>query len=191
VSFTGEVSFEISIPWAYAEDLHSRLMASGASLGLTPVGIEAIMTLRIEKGFIHLGSETDGVTLPDDLGLSGLVSRRKADFVGKRSLSRPEALRQDRRQLVGLEALDGSAPPIGAHVVSGRPGSLRGAAHSEGWVTSSILSPTLSRGIALGLVEAGRSRHGEIVILRDGNRVLKARITPPGAYDPSGERMHD
>jgi sarcosine oxidase subunit alpha len=191
VSFTGEVSFEISIPWAYAEDLHSRLMASRASLGLTPVGIEAIMTLRIEKGFIHLGSETDGVTLPDDLGLSGLVSRRKADFVGKRSLSRPEALRQDRRQLVGLETLDGSAPPIGAHVVSDRPDSLRGAAHSEGWVTSSILSPTLSRGIALGLVEAGRSRHGEIVILRDGNRVLKARITPPGAYDPSGERMHD
>ena len=62
--------------------------------------------LRAEKGFIIVGQETDGTVTPDDVGLNGLVSKVKADFVGKRSLARPDLVGEGRKQLVGLMTAD-------------------------------------------------------------------------------------
>src|SRR6202008_3982323 len=104
VSFSGERSYEINVPADAATDLWRKLLAAGRALDIAPFGLEALMTMRIEKGFLHVGRDTDGTTVPDDLGFGGAVSRKTVDFIGRRSLSLPENRRADRLQFVGLRA---------------------------------------------------------------------------------------
>ena len=88
--------------------------------------------LRAEKGFFMVGQETDGTVTPDDLGLAWMVSRRKRDFVGKRSLRLPDMLRADRKQLVGLLTADARVVlQEGAQIVADRSRSCR----RRCWVT--------------------------------------------------------
>jgi sarcosine oxidase subunit alpha len=187
VSYSGELGYELAVPARHAIALHARLLEAGWGLGLTPFGIEAMMVLRAEKGFLHLGSDTDGMTQPQDIGFAGPVANKKSDFVGRRSCLRPDAQRANRRQFVGLEAQDGRQLSVGAHIlpIGGQAPTL-----SQGWVTSSIHSPTLGRPHALAMIEAGQARMGELVQIWDLGAVATARIVPPCAYDPSGERMH-
>jgi sarcosine oxidase subunit alpha len=145
------------------------------------------MVLRIEKGFLHIGSDTDGMTLPQDVGFGGPVTTKSVDFVGRRSCLRPDGQRADRRQFVGLESLDGRLLPVGGHVL--KPGEAP-PARSQGWVTSAAWSPTLGRPHALAMIEAGRARIGEEVQVLDLGTCHRARIVAPCAFDPSGARMH-
>lgn len=186
VSFTGDASFEVSVPAGHAADLHARLSDALAAEGGRPVGLEAVMLLRAEKGFILIGKDTDGVTMPHDLGWTGPRDRRPDEFVGKRALFTPEARRGDRRQLIGLVAEDGGGPlPTGAHIASG-------AGHrSQGFVTSSGPAPGAGGAHALAMVEAGRARQGERVDVIHLGMVRPARIGPACVFDPSGERLHD
>jgi sarcosine oxidase subunit alpha len=190
VSFTGELSYEIAVPWRYGAALWQRLLELGRDLGLAPFGIEALMVMRIEKGYLHVGTETDGTTLPQDIGFADIIAKKAEDFAGRRSTMTPEGRRPDRRQLVGLASADGrTLLPIGAHVVKR---DAAGARRTAGWVTSSVDSPTLGRPVAMGLVEGGRARTGEAVEVYDAHRQLSiaATIVGPTAYDPQGERLH-
>ena len=152
--------------------------------GLTLIGVEAVLTLRTEKGYIAIGIDTDGTTLPGDLGLAGAVGTKASDFIGRRSLSRPAAVRADRLQLVGLLS-DGRRLPVGAHVV--RSGGASAA--SDGHVTSSVDSPHVGRSIALAMVRSGRSRLGEEILLADMDERYRARIVEPCFFDIGGERL--
>src|SRR3546814_11259733 len=88
----------------------------GAPEELIPFGIESLMVMRIEKGFLHVGSDTDGATMPQDVGFARVMANKESDFVGRRSTMTPEGRRENRKQLVGLEALDAQAPiPVGGH----------------------------------------------------------------------------
>lgn len=187
VSFTGEVSFEISIPAGKTADLWRRLLDAGASMGLTPVGIEAWMMLRAEKGYIHLGTETDGTTTPDDIGWGGPVRKKQGDFIGRRSLARPANQSAEREQFVGIQTLDPrNVLPVGAHLVSkGRTGGA-----SEGWVSTSYASPVLGSSIALGRLRRGRERLGEELTALTPSGPVPVRVTEPCVYDPSGERLN-
>jgi len=187
VSFSGELSYEIAVPSRYGADLHARLMAAGADDAITPFGVEALMVLRTEKGFLHLGSDTDGMTHPQDVGFGGPVTSKASDFIGRRSCLRPDALRGDRRQFVGLESLSGALLPAGAHILA--PGEAPPAA-TQGWVTSSVSSPTLGRPHALAMIAAGRSRIGEEVLVWDVDGSHPARIVAACAVDPDGVRMN-
>lgn len=187
VSFSGELSYEIAVPAREGEALHAQLMAAGKAFGLEPFGVESLLVLRTEKGFLHVGTDTDGTTMPQDVGFGGPLRAKASDFVGRRSCLRPDGLRADRRQLVGLESLDGTVLPVGGHVLA--PGAVP-PAPSEGWVTSTILSPTLGRPHALALVAAGGARLGEEVAVWDFGQSRRARIVAPCAYDPEGARMH-
>jgi sarcosine oxidase subunit alpha len=184
-SFTGEVSYEINVPASHAIELWDALVAAGEPYGLTPVGIDAWMLLRTEKGFLHVGADTDGSTAPGDVGW-GHVLKRKHDFIGRRSLTRVDNLRPGRLEFVGLEAVDSNDPlPIGAHVRARSVGD-----GSEGYVTSTGFSPILGRGVALGMVRDGRSRVGEeLEIVSPDNLGRRVLVTQPGAYDPKGERL--
>jgi sarcosine oxidase subunit alpha len=102
VSFTGELGFEINVPSDYAHLVWQALYSHGESLGIAPYGTEAMHVLRAERGFVIVGQESDGTVTPDDLGLAGMIARSKKDFVGKRSLARPDLVAPDRKQLVGL-----------------------------------------------------------------------------------------
>ncbi|AXB78819.1 2Fe-2S iron-sulfur cluster-binding protein [Novosphingobium sp. P6W] len=183
-SFTGEASYEISVAANDATALADAIVEAGADLEITPIGIEALMILRTEKGFLHIGVDTDGTTLPDDVGMAGPIAKKVSDFIGRRSLLRADALRKDRWQLVGLRTL-GKALPVGAHVL--RQGAVPGPI--DGHVTSSYYSPTLRQPVALAMVSAGRARIGETIDLYDMGMRHRAIIVEPVFIDKEGDRL--
>ena len=186
ISFTGELSFEINVPWHHGRHVWEALMAAGADHGITPYGTEAMHVLRAERGFIIVGQETDGTTTPQDLGMDWIVSKKKPDFLGKRAWSRADNLREDRKQLVGiLTENPKEVLPEGTQLVD-RPG--RPPVPMIGHVSSSYMSPTLGRSIALALVRRGRARVGETVHAAPDGRFLPCKITEPVFYDPEGAK---
>jgi sarcosine oxidase subunit alpha len=186
VSFSGEMSFEVSVPAIHSQTVMRALMNAGGNR-IVPVGIEALIILRTEKGYLEVGGDTDGTTNALDVGFAGIVAKKQTDFIGKRSLLRAEDRRNDRRQFVGVEPLDDNENLLsGAHIVT----SVNEGRRSQGMVTSACFSPTLNRAIGLGLLERGFERKGEIVTIFDDGRTFDARITDPGFYDPNGEKMN-
>lgn len=187
VSFSGELSYEVAVPFGYGASLWDAMMRAGAAYGITPFGVEALMVMRVEKGFLHVGSDTDGTTYPQDIGFGAAMAKKPDDFVGRRSTMRPDGLRADRRQLVGLEVTDGRGPlEVGAHVL----GAAGGQRDAQGWVTSSVASPTLGRPLAMALVTRGTERIGDAVRVWDLGASRPARIADPRFYDPAGERLN-
>lgn len=187
VSFTGDRAYEVSVPAARAPALWRAMAEAGRALDAVLLGSEALLLLRAEKGFIVAGKDTDGTTMPHDLGIAGPRDRRADEFVGKRSLFTDEAMRGDRRRFVGLAVADGGPPlSTGAHAIE----TIEGKRRSAGYVTSSYFSPTLSRPIALGLVERGPERIGEEIDVFHLGAMRRAVIVRPCALDPEGERLH-
>ena len=187
VSFTGDRSYELSVPAGRASALRARIVERLPSFGGDLIGLEALMILRAEKGYIVIGKDTDGATMPQDLGITGPRDLRKDEYIGKRSLFLPVANDKGRRQFVGLSVAQGERPlPTGAHVVAGAGKSRR----SLGYVTSSYMSPSLGRPIALGLIENGLSRLGETVSVYHLGAERRAAIAPIAALDPEGKRLH-
>ena len=188
VSFTGEPSFEINVPASAAMGLWSALMTAGEKYGITPFGTEAMHVLRAEKGYFIVGQETDGTVTPIDLGLDRLVSKRK-DFIGKRSLSRSDAARDDRKQLVGLLPSDPEdvLPEGGQVVAEVKPNPPMAMV---GHVTSSYYSASLGRSFALALLKGGRARHGETLYVPLLDRTVRVTVTSPVFFDAEGKRLH-
>ncbi|HEX9789726.1 MAG TPA: sarcosine oxidase subunit alpha family protein [Kiloniellales bacterium] len=190
ISFTGEMSYEINVPASYGLALWQAVMTAGEKYDITPYGTEAMHVLRAEKGYIIVGQETDGSVIPGDLGMDWIVSKTK-DFVGRRSLSRPDMLKTDRKQLVGLLTDDPKVVlPEGAQLVERAHGAPPMA--MIGHVSSSYRSPNLDRSIALALVKGGLSRKGDKIFapLADG-RVIPCTIANPVFLDPEGERLRE
>jgi sarcosine oxidase subunit alpha len=187
VSFTGDRSYELSVPARRASALRARLAEKLPAFGGGLLGLEALMILRAEKGYIIVGRDTDGTTMPHDLGVTGPRDSRTDEHIGKRSLLMPVATDANRKQLVGLTVESKEAPlPTGAHVATGAGRTRR----SQGYVTSSYFSPSLGRPVALGLVEAGLLRMGEAVSVYHFGAERRATITAPVALDPEGKRLH-
>lgn len=186
VSFTGELQYEISVPARYGASLLEVLLAAGDGLEPRLIGLEAWLRLRLEKGYLHLGSDTNGRTTPLDVGMAGVVANRTGDFIGKRSLSLPFAVSAEREQLVGLVAVDGVLE-VGGRVMAA--GHARPPCPTEGYVTSACFSPSLGQSIGLALVERGFSREGETVSIYSTGRVVQGRIVKPGIYDRGNERL--
>jgi len=188
VSFTGEISYEINVPAQYGLALWQRLMEAGASVGITPYGIEALEILRTEKGYLHVGTDTDGTTCPDDVGWGGPVKKKPADFIGKRSLARAANTATGRLQFVGLAAADNQPLPIGGHLIATEKPVM--PIETQGYVTSSHYSPSLNRPVALGLLKNGRQRTGEQVTVYDQGHIHTATVVSPVFYDSEGGRLN-
>ena len=185
VSFTGEVSYEINVPSDRADDVWRALRRSGERHSLQPFGIDALNLLRLEKGYLHIGSDTDGTSTPLNIGWDHVL-KRKSDFIGKRSLFLPVNQAQGALNLVGLATSSGRRLPVGAHAVK----SDGRARLSDGFVTSSGFSPTLKRGVALAMIHDGRARMGETVELAIEEAVDQATIVNVVAFDQDGARLH-
>ncbi|HXC88858.1 MAG TPA: sarcosine oxidase subunit alpha family protein [Stellaceae bacterium] len=176
VSFSGELSYEINVPASAAPVLWERLADAGA----IPYGTEAMHVLRAEKGYFMVGQETDGSVTPLDLGLAV----KREDFLGRRSLARPDTARADRKQLVGILPDDPNIVlPEGAQLVA-EPQSTAMIGH----VTSSYFGARIGRGFALALVAGGRDLHGLPVWAPLADRTIAARICAPLFYDAQGHR---
>ena len=188
ISYTGELSYEISVPARHGLALWTALYEAGQDLGITPFGTEAMHVLRAEKGFIMIGQETDGSVNPQDLEMHWILSKRK-DFIGRRSLSRNAMLDPMRKRLVGLKTTDPSVVlPEGGQILEAAPTSL--PATMIGHVTSSYRSETLGRSIALALVKGGRERKSGTVVIELDNGSAEAEICEPCFYDPEGLKLH-
>ena len=190
ISFSGELSYEVATPANYGLGLWAAIVMAGAEFGLEPYGTEALHVLRAEKGYIVVGDETDGTTTPIDVGLDGLVSKKKADFLGKRSLEQEYLKAPNRKQLVGLLTEDpNDVLPDGAYAV--RQVKDKPPMEMIGQVTSSYRSPTLGRSIAMALIENGRARMGETISFPlPGGKVVRARITDTVFYDKEGAKLN-
>lgn len=189
VSFTGELGFEINVPSAYGRALWEQLMAGGAQYAITPYGTEAMHVLRAEKGFIIVGQDTDGTVTPYDAGLGWAVGKKKPDFVGKRSLARPDIVAPGRKQLVGLLTDDPNVVLMeGSQIVAdpNQPIPMKMIGH----VTSSYWSATLGRSIALALVAGGQSMTGETLHIPTANKTHRAKVSDMVFYDPEGARLN-
>jgi sarcosine oxidase, subunit alpha len=189
VSFSGELAYEIYVPADLGRAVWETLMRAGAPHGITPYGTEAMHVLRAEKGYIIVGQDTDGSVTPIDLGMERFVSSAK-DFLGKRSLARPDTSRADRKQLVGLLSQDPALVlPEGGQIVQAPGGTP--PVPMLGHVTSSYESATLQCSIALALIKSGRSRTGETVFVRLGDgSFAPAKIASAAFYDPQGARQN-
>ena len=191
ISFTGEVAFEINVPASHGLHVWEQLVQFGGAHNLTPYGTEAMHVLRAEKGFIIVGQDTDGTLTPSDMGLDWLVSKKKKDFLGKRAQSRPDTSRPDRRQLVGLLTEDPERTiPEGAHLVASSVRTI--PARMLGNVTSSYMSPTLRRSIALAPIKGGRGLVGQNVFAADeaAGEMISAKVVEPVFYDQEKEKLH-
>ncbi|MGH3658637.1 MAG: glycine cleavage T C-terminal barrel domain-containing protein, partial [Micromonosporaceae bacterium] len=192
ISFSGELAYEINVPAWYGAALWDAVMAAGA----TPYGTETMHVLRAEKGFVIVGQDSDGTATPQDLGMGWAVSKKKPDFVGRRSHSRPDTARDGRKQLVGLLSGDAATVPAeGAQLVAtdnGGPPPLPEPGGAPvpmlGYVTSSYRSAALGRPFALAMLTDGAARHGETLYAVDGRAVVGVTVTAPVPYDPEGVR---
>jgi glycine cleavage system T protein len=172
LSFTGEASFEIHHPIDRSVELWRRLLDEGADLGIRPHGLQALFALRLEKGHVIIGMDTELDTTPRRLGMDWAVNMEKPDFIGRDALARTAAL-PDRRRLVGLTMAD-AAPTEGSPIWS--DGDV------IGHVTSSFRSPTLGHAVMLGWLK--RAPFPEQVQVE--GRV--ATVASPPFYDPEGAR---
>ncbi len=178
ISFTGELSYEINVPASYGMALWERVMEAGAPHGITPYGTEAMHLLRAEKGFVIVGQDTDGTVAPADLRMPGMV-KTNADFIGRRSLTRADTARGDRKQLVGLLTVDPNHVLMeGAHVISSSTEPRERPVPMLGYVTSSYYSPNAGRSIALALVKGGGERMGHtLYVSRKDGMPVEVRVT--------------
>ncbi len=185
VSFSGELAFEVSVPWDLGATIWSSVLSAGERFGIMPYGLETLQVLRSEKGYIIVGQDTEGTTTPYDAGLGWLVSKEK-DFIGKRSFARPALKAPDRPQLVGfLPDEPKDVLPEGAGLVSkvsAPPMEI------HGHVTTSHWSETLGRSFGLAMVKGGRARHGEKLYAPLEDRVVPVTLVDPVHYDKKGER---
>ena len=174
LSFTGELSYELHHAAADSVALWRRLLELGRDLGVRPHGVGTLLDLRLEKGHIVVGLDTDFDSTPRRIGHEWAVKLDKPDFLGRQSVERTNKIPLD-RCLVGLE-MDLPAPIEGA--------VIRNGPDYAGYVTSSTASPILEKAVMLGWVDLVDGELPSDVTI-DGR---PARRVPTPFYDPGGER---
>ena len=183
IGFTGELSYELHAPASYGLHIWETLLDRGADLGVAPFGVEAQRILRLEKGHLIVGQDTDGLTKAFSAGLDWAIKLDKDDFAG-----RPELAWQHEddsgMRLVAMQPLDRSVlPPEASQIVE--------AGRIAGRVTSSRMSPTLRRSVCLAQVESRLAVPGtEVTVRLPSGQPVQARIMEHHAHvDPDGGRM--
>ena len=174
LSFTGEAAFELHHPIDRSVVLWRALMDRGRDLGIRPHGLQALFGLRLEKGHVIVGMDTELDTTPRRLGMDWAVRMEKPAFIGRASLQRTARI-DDERRWVGF-AMDGEAPPEGTPIRSIDTGEI------DGNVTGSWRSPLLGKSLMLGWQRHGRFDDRVEI---DGREAV---VTPTPFYDPEGLR---
>jgi sarcosine oxidase subunit alpha len=191
VSFSGELAYEVNVNTWHAPAVWERLLDAGRRYGITPYGTETMHVLRAEKGYPIIGQDTDGTVSPHDLGMAWAVSKKKPDFIGKRSFSRVENQNPLRKQLVGLLPVDRvTRLPEGSQIVEFCDDDALPPPPVPmlGHVTSSYRSAELGRTFALALVKAGQSRIGETLHVPVEGTLVPVEVTGSVLVDPEGVR---
>ena len=188
LSFSGELAYEVYSGAGHGQQVWDALIEAGAPFGLVPYGLEALGTMRIEKGHVT-GAEIDGRTTARDLYLDWMLSKKKP-FIGSAMMDREGMTGEDRIRLVGLISLDGRPLNGGAHVVDYDDRTVH--RDSLGHVTAVCFSPSLGKYIGLALVKGGKQRHGSRLHVSDPlrGRYGPVEVVSHHMFDPEGKRMH-
>jgi sarcosine oxidase subunit alpha len=185
ISFSGELAYEISVPADHAQQTWTALLDAGRAFGLVPYGLDALNTLRIEKGHVT-GAELNGNTNADDLGF-GPMLKSSGDFVGRALAQRPGMKAPDRLQLVGVRPTKASQRlRNGAQLGAPAAPSL-----SLGYVTSSTPSVESDGWVGLGLLAGGRQCIGRRLIAASPihDELIEVEIVSPRHLDPENARV--
>jgi sarcosine oxidase subunit alpha len=185
ISFSGELAYEVAVPAGHALAAWSALLKAGERFGIRPYGLDALNTLRIEKGHVTT-AELNGNTSADDLGF-GRMLKKQGDFIGRALALRPELTAPGRLQLVGVRPLDRTQRlRNGTHLIE-RPGS----GTSLGYVTSSTPSVELEGWLGLALVADGRQRLGTRLtgVSPVHEETSEIEIVSPHMLDPENARV--
>jgi methylglutamate dehydrogenase subunit C len=190
ISFSGELAYELAVPARRGDATVRAIMAAGKDLGVVPYGMEALGTMRIEKGHVT-GAELNGTTTAHDLGLGRMMSTQK-DYIGRVLAARAGLSAPDRPALIGVKPSKLDAKLVaGSHLL--RLDAQPSLANDDGFISSVTLSPILGHWIGLGFLRNGRARIGEMARAHDpltGGDV-EVEITHPVFYDPDGKRLKD
>ena len=163
-------------------------MDAGKEFNITPYGTETMHLLRAEKGFIIVGQDTDGTMTPIDLQMDWVVSKKKYDFIGKRSLYRSDTIRDDRKQMVGLLTDDPSKVlEEGAQIVSELN---QNPVQMLGHVTSSYFSPNLKKSIALAVVKGGMHMMGKRLFIPMEDKTINVTVVNPVFLDKENKKLN-
>ncbi|BAN47154.1 FAD-dependent oxidoreductase [Metapseudomonas resinovorans] len=182
VGFVGELGYEIHVPARHGGKLWDALMAAGTEFGIRPFGVETQRLLRLEKGHVIISQDTDGMTHPGEIDMEWAIGRKKAFFVGKRSIEILEA-QPLKRKLVGFTLPKGSPQPLEGHLV------LKGPDIS-GNVTSCEYSTTLGQIIGLAYAGADQAEPGMVIPIRvEGGQVVQATVVQLPFFDPDNQRQ--
>jgi sarcosine oxidase subunit alpha len=181
VGFVGELGFEIHVPVSCAVHVWQALMEAGAAQGIRPFGVEAQRLLRLEKGHLIVGQDTDALTHPYEVGLGWAVKTDKPFFVGSRSLEILRKQPQERTQVgLVLSQADGVEE---CHLL------LEGS-EMIGRITSVAPRTTIGESIALAFLRPDCAAIGnEVKICGSGGKLISARVVPLPFYDPEGSRQ--
>ncbi|MEP9388511.1 sarcosine oxidase subunit alpha family protein [Mesorhizobium sp. KR9-304] len=188
LSFSGELAYEVYSGAGHGTHVWEALIEVGKAFGLVPYGLEALGTMRIEKGHVT-GAEIDGRVTARDLHLDWMLSKKKP-FVGSMMMDREGLTAPDRLQLVGIMSLDNLPLNGGSHIMEELD---RDNPHgSIGHMTAACYSPALGRHIGLALVKAGKELRGTRAFISDPlrKRFGPVEIVSHHFYDPEGKRMH-
>lgn len=189
ISFSGELAYEVNVPWRYGEAMWDTIYSAGVTHGLIPYGTEALGVLRIEKGHVA-GNELDGRSTAVDMGLGRMMSTKK-HYIGLPMSQREGMVDPDRPSLAGFKMI-------------GNEGRLRGGAHlvedlekastetSLGWISSVGDSPAVGTWIGLGYLKGGLTSKGQrlYAVYPLKNESVEVEVCHPVFVDPDGERLH-
>ena len=188
ISFSGELAYELNIPADYGQSAWKTIIQAGEPHGLVVYGLEALGTMRVEKGHVA-GGELNGQTTLNDLGLGQMAGKK--DFIGKALLDREALSNPNRPQLVGLQPLDGKTwIKAGSQLVASA--DFKPPVAMLGHVTSIAYSPELQTPVAMALLSGGLARRGETLYAAFPlkNECVPVRVVSPHFIDPEGERLH-
>lgn len=183
VGFVGELGYEIHCPAGQGEALWDSLMQAGKPFGIRPFGVEAQRILRLEKGHIIVGQDTDGLTHPAEANMEWALGKKKSFYIGKRAVDMQIA-KGVTRKLAGFALVDSGAPtPKECHLVI-RDGDIAGR------ITSVTRSPTLGKVIGLAYVPPDLAEPGKRFEIRvDGGTMVAAETVATPFYDPENKRQ--
>ena len=188
ISFSGELAYEINVESNYGTFMWEKIIEFGQEMNIEPYGTEALSTLRIEMGHVA-GSELDGRTIPYDVSLEGMLSKKK-DFIGKRSLTREAFLNPKREKVVGVVPLDKKTTiPEGSHLV--KDGNAFSPNPKLGHVSASCWSVEYNNPFSLAIIQDGKNRIGEklYAVSPLNNKNIAVEIVSSHYVDPKGERV--
>jgi sarcosine oxidase subunit alpha len=158
-------------------------MEAGQPFGMIPFGVEAQRILRLEKGHIIVGQDTDGLTHPAEANMEWALGKKKPFYVGKRAVDMQMA-KGTQRKLAGFALIDAGAPmPKECHLVI-RNGDMAGR------VTSVTRSPTLNKVVGLAYLPLDLTEPGKQFEIRvDGGVMVRAETAATPFYDPENKRQ--